>query len=163
MIKVKYNSNFGIGYFFKLFKRRKLKYPKGYFFARKYRSEEVAVEKSVFVNVISKYLDVFFEDFYSHNDDQYFPLSGKIMKVRGKGIYKNKDSYLETESITWIWFLRPALNYVTNLKIHKLTGSTSRLDKFEKKYKEIFDVAVLPSATKTLKELNTNNKLYVQW
>ena len=66
-----------------------------------------------------------------------------------------------TEAINWIWFLRPAINYVTNLKIHKLTGNSSRLDKLEKQYKEQFDVGLLPKVNTVLKELNTNNKLYV--
>jgi hypothetical protein len=163
MIKVKYNSNVGIDYFFNIFKRRKIKYPSGYFFARKTRAKNITLEKESYINIISTYLDVFFLDFYSHNNSQYFPLSGEIIKVKGKGFYKNKNNSIQTEAINWIWLLRPALNYVTNLKIIKLKGSNSRLNKLEKQYKELFDVGLLPDVNKALKELNTNNKLYVQW
>lgn len=160
MIKVKFNSNIGIDYFYDIFKKRKIKFPKGYFFARNYSPSHIYLRKPLFVSLISTYLDVYFRDFYSHNDVQYFPLSGKLMKVKGKGFYKNVNSSHTTDAINWIWFLRPALNYVTNLKIHKLTGSGSRLDRLEKEYKQYFDAGLLPNVNDALKDLNTNNKLY---
>lgn len=110
--------------------------------------------------LVTSYFDTYFEDFYSHNDAQYFPLSGALTKGKGKGMYKNQKTLNITDAVIWTWYLRPAMNYVLNLKIIKLTGSTSRLNKLEKKYKENFDAGLLPKVTDLLKELNTNDKLY---
>lgn len=161
MIKVKYNSNIGIKHFYNIFKSRKKRYPKRYFFSSDDSYKKIYTEPIFFKKIIGTYFDIFFEDFYSHNDPQYFPLSGEIIKARGKGFYKNKTSYTKTESIIWIWFLRPAMNYVTNLKIHKLQGTTSPVYHLENKYKENYDIGLFPTVNSILKELNSTNKLHV--
>lgn len=121
------------------------------------------LEKPLFRKLVSSFWGYYFSDFYSNTEEQYFPLSGKMMKARGKGFYKTKDSHIITESINWIWFLRPAFNYITNLKIIKLKGPNKRLDKLEKAFKENYDVGLLPDSIAVLKEFNENNKLYAQW
>ena len=163
MTKEKYSNRYGINYFWNIFRLRKVQYPKGYFFMKNHSNSNIFLTKPLFRTLVLSYLDVYFEDFYSHNDSQYFPLSGELIKGKGKGFYKNNKSNTVTDSIIWTWYLRPAINYVTNLKIIKLKGSSSRLGVLEEKYKRNFDAGLLPKAKEILKDLNSNDKLYVQW
>lgn len=160
MIKVKYNSSIGIEYFYKLFSNRKHLYPTGYFFDLKPSRKKIEVPRLLFKSIVSGYFDAYFTDFYSHSNEQYFPLSGKMVKARGKNFFKNKNSSIVTECVTWTWFLRPAMNYFSNIRLNKLTGSTSRVAVLERSFKGNFDVALLTKATDILKEKNINNKLY---
>lgn len=160
MIKEKYNNNYGIDYFYDLFKKRNAYYPKSYFFFMGGRTRKVLLEKKLFKKIILSYFDIYFKEFYSHTDEQYFFLSGKLTKARGKKVYKNPNGINQTESILWVWFLRPAYNYVSNLKIIKLKGTNRRVEKLEKQFKETFDVGLLPEINTLLKSLNNNHKLY---
>ena len=160
MTKAKFSNNIGIDFFYKLFRLRKITYPKGYFFFRKYSTARGKVKFDLFKKLILTYQNIYFDEFYTHNNIQYFPLSGKIMKVKGKGVYKNQNKITKSTPINWIWFSRPAFNYVTNLSIHKLAGGTSRIYKLETAYKENFDVGLLPNCKTVLRELNINNKLH---
>jgi hypothetical protein len=163
MTKEKYSSNVGIDEFFKLFEKRRTKYPKGYYLAEKHKKKNIPLDKPLFKSLVVSYFGFYFKDFYSKAEELYFPLSGKLMKTKGKGFYKNKNSCINTESVNMTWFERPALNYVRNIKLIKLSGSTSRLKKIEKEYKEMYDVGLLPATNKTLQELSKNNKLHAQW
>lgn len=161
MIKTTYNSNKGVYYFFHLFDKRKLTFPKAYFLGVKSRKKTLPVSEKLWKDVISTYFDTYFEDFYQKKEPMYFPLSGKLKKVKGKGFYKKTMEKLEvTESVIWVWYLRPALNYVTNIKLLKMNGTTSRVYKLDTEFKEVTDMDKMDNFKEVLKELNINEKLY---
>lgn len=163
MIKEKFNNKIGINYFYELFKKRKTAYSKRYYFLIGGRTKKIELSKSLFKSLVSTYFNIYFTEFYTSHDDLYFPLSGSLKKTRGKGFYKNQNSAIKTESIIWLWYLRPAFNYVTNLKIIKLKGNTAQITKLENEYKEMNDVGLLPNVISELTTLNNKNKLYAQW
>lgn len=161
MIKTTYNNNKGIFYFFNLFNSKKLTFPKAYFFGVKSRKKKLPVSEKLWTGIISTYFDTYFDDFYKSDKPMYFPLSGKLKKVKGKGFYKQSmESLKVSESIIWLWYLRPAFNYVTNIKILKAAGSNGRVYKLDTAYKEDNDMSKMEDFKKSLKELNINQKLY---
>jgi len=160
MIKVRYNSNIGLNYFYDIEKGRKAEYPSGYFFWLKPSRKKIRISKTLYRRIIGSYFKNYFSDFYSHKKVQYFPLSGKLYKVKGNLFYSKGKERVISESINWIWFLRPAMNYMSNIKITKTKGSNSLLGKLERKFRENFDVQGLRVTRALLVQLINNDKLY---
>ena len=113
------------------------------------------------MRIVKTYLDIYFKDFYKSKEPFYFPLSGEIVKVKGANFLRKKSESVVTDVINWVWYLRPAFNYFSNIKIIKLRGN-SKITSLEKQYKEDNDVALLMDTSKFLEQLNLNNKLYIQ-
>lgn len=157
MTKEKYNR-FGFEYFWNAFQKKKRKYPKSYFFGLKSRKQTLPVERSLYKKIIATYFQLYFNDFYTRMEPMYFPLSGELTKSKGKSFFKHKiQRYSRPQtSINWIWYLRPKLNWMANMAIIKLKGSTSRIGALEKTMKESFDLSLFPDLKTTLQTL----KLY---
>jgi hypothetical protein len=148
MTKTTYNDNEVIRfkYFYDLFLKRKRLYPSSYFmFVTKTRKKQLPLEKKLFKKIISTYLDIYFNEFYFEEKPKYFMLSGELDKALGArtAINSKKGIFREINSIGWVWYLRPSIPFVSNIRLIKLKGSTSRVGKLEKKYCEKKDIAVL--------------------
>ena len=159
MIKETYNDNIGISYFYKLYKKLNITFPKGYFFNLKTRRKRIAIDRKLFKNITRTYFNIYFTDFYNSSKSTYFPLSGELTKAKGKKFFKNKNHNIKTESINWIWTLRPALNYFTNIRILKMKGM-SKITSLEEEFKLNNDVELLEDTLVLLKKLDSNHKLY---
>lgn len=153
----------GLGYFWQIFCQDKKLYPTSYFFfPLKTRKEKIPLTKVFYKKIIQTYLDIYFNEFYSENKPKYFMLSGELIKVRGNSIIgdRKNDTFKEIKSIGWIWYFRPSLPYISNIKIIKLKGSTSRLNKIEKRYHLSNDIGTLRPCRKVYRELLETNKLF---
>lgn len=159
MTKAKSNSrnNIRFNYFVELFIKSKRSFPISYFlFNTGSRKKMQTVSKKLFENIITTYLDVYFNEFYYHDKPKYFPLSGEIVKTAGRAIPENKFE----RCLTWIWYLRPTETFFSNVRLGKLKGSYTKLDKLDRNYKIDHDIAVLPVYRTVLNDLRNNNKLY---
>lgn len=151
-----------LDYFHNLFVERKRIYPVSYFlFATYTRKKHIKLHKTLFRKIISTYLNVYFNEFYYSNKPKYFMLSGVLDKVKGSSIIINskKGIFKESNSIGWIWYLRPSVSFVSNVRLIKLKGSTSRLNKLEKKYILNNDIALLSPINKAIAKIIKQNKL----
>jgi len=148
-------------YFYHLYRKAKLTFPKGFFFGLKTRKQKVEVSRVLYTEIILTYLDLYFKDFYETREPCYFPLSGKLMKSKSRSLFRKKSSSAVTEGINWIWFERPGLNYYTNLCLIKLKGGTGRVNALETEYRLNNDVSFLKATTPILQELDLNHKLYL--
>lgn len=160
MIKEKFNSNdvLGIDYFYDLFLKKKLKFPKQFFFNIKTRKKTLPVEQKLHKQIISTYFDNYFFDLYHSNSILYFPLSGKLALNKGKHFFKNPNNRNNNaRSIVWTWFERPSFAYFLNVKLLKLKGSTSKLNKMDEEYRQNNEVEELDNNRIFLKK----NKLYI--
>ena len=135
MIKAKYSNNVGIDYFYEKFKKGKHFFPKHFFFGLKTLKKKVPVDEKLHMRIVKTYLDIYFKDFYKSKEPFYFPLSGEIVKVKGANFLRKKSESVVTDVINWVWYLRPAFNYFSNIKIIKLRGN-SKITSLEKQYKE---------------------------
>jgi hypothetical protein len=160
MIKVQYNSNTGITEFFEIQEKRRDKYPTRYFFWLKPSTKKIKVEKVLYRKIIGSFFENYFRDFYSHRTVQYFPLSGKLYKVKSNKFYSKGQLKNITEAIDWIWFLRPAMNYASNIKIIKSKGSNSLVGKLENEFRDLFDVQSLRRIKPLTIQIINNDKLY---
>lgn len=164
MIKTTYNDKVvRLKDFYELFLKRKIVFPTSYFHFRiKTRKRTIPLPRLLFKKIISNYLDIYFNDFYFQNKPMYFMLSGDLIKVRGAeiAINKKKGIFSEMKSIGWTWFNRPSLPYISNIKLIKLKGSTSRVGKLEKKYHMNNDYGLLTPMGVVHKQLLTDNKLF---
>lgn len=152
-----------LSYFYDLFLKRKRLYPTTYFlYPLHTRKKTVSLDKLLFKKIIQTYLNIYFNEFYSEKKPKYFMLSGELKKVKGSRILisKKKGIFKETKSIGWIWYLRPSLPYISNIRLIKLKGSTSRLNKIEKSYHIDNDVDLLKPYNKAYRELLETNKLF---
>jgi len=149
-------------YFYKLFVKRKRLFPSSYFLFPTYtRKKTLPVEWPLFKNIVSTYLDVYFNEFYFDDTPKYFILSGKLQKGRGARnvINSKRGIFKESNSIGWIWFLRPSISFMSNVRLIKLKGKTSRVNKLDKKYCENKDVNVLIPVRELMTKLIEQNKL----
>lgn len=160
MTKEKYSHNYGIKHFFEYFKKRKVKFPKTYFFNVKTRKKTLEVDFTLFKKTIATYLDFYFQDFYQNEESQYFFLSGKLEKARCKGVYKNSTETILTQPVCWVWTDRPSFSFCQNVKLTKLAGSNGKVYKLDKKYKRNFDSGILPSVGQRLKRAIKEKTFY---
>lgn len=150
-------------YFYNLFVKRKRLYPSSYFlFVTNTRKKSLPLERPLFKKIISTYLDIYFNEFYYEDKTKYFMLSGQLEKAKGSPIIINskKGIFNESNSIGWVWFLRPSIPFSSNLKLIKLKGSTSRVGKLEKKYCERNDFALLSPINKVMARIVKHKKLF---
>lgn len=165
MTKTMYKDNevLRLKYFYDLFLKRKRLYPTSYFlFPLNTRKKKIPLDKLLHKKIIQTYLDIYFNDFYNKKSPIYFLLSGKLVKVKGSKFILNKKKgiFREAKSIGWIWYLRPSLPYISNIRLIKLKGSTSRLNKLEKRYHVDNDVDLLKPYNKAYRDLLNSNKLF---
>lgn len=154
---------FRLNYFFDLFLKRKKLYPASYFlFPTHTRKKKLPVSKKLFKSTIQTYLDIYFEDFYNRPEPIYFMLTGKLVKAHGESIDFKNGNFNKTQSIGWIWYLRPFLSYCSNIKLLKLKGSTSRVNKLDKKFQSEHDVFAMETVSQVTYRLTEQNKRFKQ-
>jgi len=147
--------------FYNLFLERKKLYPTTWFlFPTFTRKKNLPLDKKLFRKLIKTYLNIYFNEFYANDVPKYFPLSGELKKAKGFPINFKKSTFIETNSICWIWYLRPSLSFFSNVKLIKLKGSSSRVGKLDKEYQKNKDVSLLKTVSNELKELITNDKIF---
>jgi len=160
MIKVQYNSNIGINEFYEIQEKRRDKYPSRYFFWLNPSTKKIKIGRILYRKIIGSYFENYFKDFYSHKAVQYFPLSGKIYKVKSNKFYSKGQKKSITEAINWVWFLRPAMNYASNIKLIKTKGSSSLIGRLENEFRSVFDVQSLRGTKPLMIQVINNDKLY---
>ena len=152
-----------LNYFYGLFLKRKKLFPTSYFMFPVFtRKKKIPLEKTLYKKIINTYLDIYFNEFYFADVPKYFMLSGMLMKVKGSRfiINKKKGSLHQDRSIGWVWYLRPSLAYISNIRLIKLKGGTGKVNKLDATYKKNKDVEMLSSTNRFREQLMNDNKLY---
>lgn len=164
MIKAqsKDNEKKNLRYFFKKFADLRIKFPSVLFKGLTTRKKSLPVPYKIYKHTIISYLDSYFEDLYNLKGDMYFPISGRIRLAKGSQFFVNskRKTQYNSRSIVWVWFQRPALAYFSNIRLIKMKGRGSKVDKLDKDYKENKDVELLPLVNYLLNELVTTKQLF---
>lgn len=164
MIKERFNSNvLRLKYFYDLFAKRKRLFPTFYFpFPIKTRKKKLLVKWDLYKRTVETYLDIYFREFYYNDTPKYFPLSGKLVKAKGKKFTLNEKPNIhhDKRGIVWIWYNRPSLAYFSNIRLLKLKGSGRKISKLDENYRINNDVEVLESHHVTLRNMKHANILF---
>lgn len=157
MIKENHNINIGIDFFYDSIKNSKFK-KTDFLFPLKTRKKRVSIDKALYKKIILSFLNNYFESLYESEGSIYFFLSGDLVKNRTMFYDKHKNR--EVHSVVWTWFNRPNISYMSNIRIIKQKGSSSRIKKIEDKYKENNDISLLLNYKQELINLVENKSLY---
>ena len=152
-----------IDYFYELFAETKKLFDVVYFFFPiKTYKKKIPLPRVLHNKIISTYLNVYFNEFYYEKKPKYFMLSGKLMKAKSPPhlVSLENGTFKELNGISWIWFDRPSETFHANVKLVKLKGSTSRVGKLDKKYKEENDLETLVSIKSVLGKMKQQRKFF---
>jgi hypothetical protein len=149
----------GWQYFRDLYFKKKTLYPTTYFLFPTFTSKQkIELPKQMHKEIMNSFFDAYFEEFYYYDTPKYFPLSGRLIKGRGKPVPR-PDGIIGI-GVNWTWYERPAIQYFANLMIFKLKGGGRKVGKLDKKYKLNNDIGVLELAKVQIRRLNELNKLF---
>jgi len=89
-------------------------------------------------------------------------LSGLLVKAQGRpNIGLTKYGTIKTgNGISWIWYNRPSQAFFSNVKLVKLKGSNSKLNKIDRNYKEEHDIKLLQGVKSTLENIRQQYKFF---
>lgn len=155
----KYDETYGLEYFHSKFKK---KYPPKMMGEKKgLRPKSISI--SLYKQILMEYLDIYFKEIYFLEGPSYFLYTGALQKVKyrpriiiNKGIKK-----LISSSIGFMWYQRPSELFFLCCKLEKLTGSTNKLPKIEKVFKNNFDVNLIVNFEEAIEEQRLNNNNYI--
>lgn len=130
--------------YWELYRKRYFKFPRS-FIVKKSKSKTLqTLKKREYVSIVSTYMDVYFNELYYQDEPKYFFLGGLIEKLQGaKSVFKKRIIH----PILLFWYQRPNILFFTDVKISKQNGTTNRIYKLDKKYKEERDIDILKNKT----------------
>lgn len=135
-----------------------------FFFPINTRKKKIAISRPLHKKIISTYLDIYFNEFYYQKRPKYFMLSGRLMKAKSIKhiVHLENGTFKESNGISWIWFNRPSEAFHSNVKMVKMKGSTSRVGRLDKKYKEDNDLETLETTKSVLDRLLKQRKFFIR-
>lgn len=150
---------FGLDYFYKNFENKY--FPK--MLGEKKGRAKINVSKQLYQKILQEYFDIYFKEIYFIDGPSYFLYTGILTKVKyrprviiNKGIKKIINS-----TIGFMWYQRPAELFFVCCKLLKQKGSTNRLPKIEKLYKNNFDINLIVNFEEAIEEQRINKNLYL--
>lgn len=161
---------FNVNHFHGLFEKEKRRYPPSFFNTDKKprRKRKEGVSLKLFKKIILEYFKMYFFEFYMSQKAIYFPLGGFMKKVlydkwtafMPKG--KTEKRLVQSDgAIGLFWYRRPSRKMQYMVYLRKQQGSTNRITKMERVYKENFNKDLLPIFDSELKKHYHNNTLYL--
>lgn len=150
---------YGLNYFYSKFEN---KYPPK-MIGEKKGIRPKKISRSLYQKILLEYLDIYFKEIYFIDGPSYFLYTGGFQKVKyrpriivNKGIKKMISS-----SIGFMWYQRPSELFFLCCMFKKLKGSTNRLPKIEKIYKNNFDINLIVNFEEAIEEQRINNNNYI--
>lgn len=154
---------FDIRTFFEIFEKRKLKFKKSNFhYNLNTRKQNITVDKKLYNSIMKTYFSIYMNELYYYNQPKYFFLSGFLEKGKVKKFFNVQyDKIGDSMGVGIVWFLRPSLSYLTNIKFRKYNSTYSYLRKIELRFKLHFDVNKLKNMKEVLKQKGVTKQLYI--
>ena len=155
----KYDAIFRLKYFHSKFKN---KYPPKMLGEKKgLRPKNVSL--SLYQKIFMEYLDIYFKEIYFLNGPSYFLYTGLLTKVkyRPRVIINRGIKKIISNSIGFMWYQRPSELFFLCTKLEKLTGSSNRIPKIEKIYKNNFDINLIVNFEEAIEEQRINNNNFI--
>ena len=147
---------YSLKHYWALYRKRAIGFPKKYLSDKSKSHSTRTLTRIEHRQIISKYMNVYFNEFYFQDKPKYFPLGGLLEKIQGKKtIFKNRI----VNPILLLWHNRPDILFFTNIKLAKQNGRTNRIYKLDKAYKENNDLDMLPGKS-YIDELVINNEMF---
>jgi hypothetical protein len=152
-------ETYGLNYFYSKFRN---KYePKLMGEKRGVNPKRISI--SLYKQIFMEYLDIYFKEIYFLEGPSYFLYTGLLTKVKyqprviiNRGIKK-----LVPASIGFMWYQRPSELFFICCKLKKLTGSSNKLPKIEKIYKNNFDVNLIVNFEDAIEEQRIINNNFL--
>ena len=149
----------GYQYFRDLYLKKKILYPTTYFLFPTFTSKQkIHLPDRMHNEIMLSFFSAYFEEFYYYGAPKYFPLSGTLVKGRGKPAV-HKSGTLGV-GVNWIWYDRPSLQYFSNIKLMKRKGSGRKVEALDHKYKLNNDIDILERSTSILYRFKNLDKLF---
>lgn len=155
MRKVK-KITYGLKHYWNLYRQRKIGFPKKYLSSKNKVYTTRTLTKGEHQQIISKYMDIYFNELYFQDKPKYFPLGGLIEKIQGKkSIFRNRIVH----PILLLWHKRPDILFFANIRLAKQNGSTNRIYKLDQEFKKNNDLDMLKGKN-YIDELVINNEMF---
>lgn len=160
---------FNINFFYKKFQTEKRRYHPSLFCIgeKTKKKRKKGVSFSLYKKIVLEYLKLYFFELYMNSNPEYFPLGGFVKKVlyskwaRFQSRGKTKKTLTVSEgAIGLFWYMRPSIKMYYMVSLKKLTGSSNRIPKIEKIFKDNFNKDLLPIFKTEIKKGSKNKTLY---
>jgi len=157
--RTKFEKTFGLAYFHSKFEK---KYP-ATMLGEKKGSVPKKISISLYEKILKEYLDIYFKEIYFFNGPSYFLYTGFLTKVkyRPRVIINRGIKKVIGSTIGFMWYQRPSELFFLCCKLKKLTGSSNRLPKIEKIYKNNFDINLIVNFEDAIEEQRINNNNFI--
>lgn len=151
---------YGIDYFYKKYQYR---YPTSYFGDGKGLILKKKISKKLYKKILLEYLDIYFKEVYFKEDKVYFLYTGMFRLVLySPRIIKRFVKRMVNPSIGFMWYQRPSHIFFRFVNLIRLTGSSNRIPKIEKTYKNNYDVNLIANFEDVLIEYKKTQNLYLR-
>lgn len=132
---------FGVKYFYEKFSIKH--HPQMFEKTKNVRPRKIPI--SLYKQILIQYFDIYFKEIYFFSGPSYFLYTGSLEKVRySQKVLRNyKGSFIKKPTIGFMWYLRPSELFYFCCKIKKMIGSTNRIPKIEKLFKNSNDIELI--------------------
>ena len=120
------------------------KHPPGMFEKTKnVRPKKIPI--SLYKQILIQYFAIYFKEIYFFSGPSYFLYTGSLEKVRySQKVLRNyKGSFIKKPTTGFMWYLRPSELFYFCCKLKKMIGSTNRIPKIEKLFKNTNDIELI--------------------